>query len=94
MPWPDPDPLNVNAAGTAGLLGLELALGVVDVPVRVLLEMLCAVADTLAFAHNEQSAIPSAMIRRGLVIIPIIAVAGEELLALESNTFLPEVRVT
>lgn len=45
------------------------------------------------FAHNEQSAIASAISRRGLDIIPLLAVAGEELPALESNTFIPELLV-
>ena len=94
MPCPKPEPWNMNAAGTGELLTLGLGLGEPVGAMRILLETPCAEADKPKFAHNEHSAIPSAISRRGLDIIPLPAVAGEELLALESNTFLPELLVT
>ncbi len=76
------------------MLLLGLGLGEADAPAWILPGTACAPAGALAVAHNEQSAIPSAISRREIDIIPLLAVAGEELLALESNTFLPELLVT
>ena len=76
MPWPNPAPRKVNVAGTGGLLGLALALGVglelvaTVAILGVFLGNAWAGADRPPFAHNEQSAIPSAMRRWGLNIIP------------------------
>jgi len=96
----------VNEAGTAGPLALALTegLGLAEALAAVwttevlsranLPSVGCAFAEIPVFAHNEQSATVSAIIRRLVDIIPLAAGFGEELLALESNTFGPQHLVT
>jgi len=75
------------------VLLLGLGLGEADALVWLLPGAANVIVACPVVAHNEQSAIPSAISRRELDIIPLLAVVEEELLALESNTFLPELLV-